>query len=276
MPRIFTMHRLRPSRRAMLAIAGALVAASACQRADLSAPAAREAPPPAAAAASPAAATSPVAADDAEVDIAHSASLAGVAEDADAEPADLADDRSYELPGPLHSAVTLEWLQQRFGKDNVRVQQLVGAEGMTAKGIVLFPDDPARRASVWMQDATRLRGISTLSVDANPSRWHHDNGVRIGMPLAELVARNGRPVSFYGFDWDYGGYVTDWHGGKLEPARDNPVGRGVRLGHADGAGARSYPQGDGEFRSDDKRWPRLGQVVQVAELVLSFPSEDDQ
>lgn len=32
------------------------------------------------------------------------------------------------------------------------------------------------------------------------------------MTLAELVKRNGAPISFYGLDWDYGGSVQDWHG----------------------------------------------------------------
>ena len=41
------------------------------------------------------------------------------------------------------------------------------------------------------------------------------NGIRRGMTLAEVEKLNGRPFVLVGFDWDYGGAVTDWKGGAL-------------------------------------------------------------
>ncbi len=42
-----------------------------------------------------------------------------------------------------------------------------------------------------------------------------DNGVKIGTTLSELVKLNGKPFTFTGFDWDYGGYAI-FEKGKLE------------------------------------------------------------
>jgi hypothetical protein len=36
------------------------------------------------------------------------------------------------------------------------------------------------------------------------------------MTLAQLEKLNGKPFTFSGFGWDYGGGVAGWGGGKLE------------------------------------------------------------
>ena len=178
---------------------------------------------------------------------------------------------AYLIPGDFSRGTDRTMLEQRFGAANVRVGEVPGAEGETFRGIVLFPDDPARRAYLYFDDEQALRGLETLRVFDLPSRWHLDNGVRIGMPLAELVQLNGQPVEFTGFDWDYGGAISNWHGGRLQPAQDAPVARAIRLGHED-AGDDAYPMGDATFSSDDPRYPELGQIARVEEIGVSFPA----
>ncbi len=122
----------------------------------------------------------------------HSASLAGVAEDADATPANLGDAGTYRLPGLFAPSTSVSWLRQRFGKANVHVADVPGGEGETSRGVILFPDDAARRAYLYFQDEKRLRGLSMVRVMDEGSRWQLDNGVAIGMPLSRLQALNGR------------------------------------------------------------------------------------
>lgn len=206
----------------------------------------------------------------------HSASLAGVANDADLAPADLSADATYLLPGAFAPDIRLEQLERRFGKANVQVGDVPGAEGETSRGAILFPDDPTRRAYLYFQDEEKLSGLQLVRVLDTNSRWHFADGVRIGMPLSELVAMNGKPIRFYGFDWDYGGVVTDWNGGKLAPAvQKDAISLGIRLGRVEDAPDNAYPSGDGEFASDDKRYPKLGSVAIVGEISASFPGEDD-
>jgi len=183
----------------------------------------------------------------------------------------------YVLPGALAHDLGLEQLRQLFGAGNVAIdERLPGAEGEQIRGVRLFGADPTRRARLYFQDSQALRGLSMVVVDDPGSRWRLDNGVAIGLPLAGLVRLNGKPLRFYGLDWDYGGIVTDWNGGALAPKDDDPVRRNARLGWAGDAPANAgAPVGDGEFSSDDPRYPQQGALLQVGELSVSFPGEDD-
>jgi len=213
-------------------------------------------------------------ADDAPVVSRPDAAIDSASPATDATPADAADPATWRLPGQFSAATTEAWLRQRFGDANVRVADVPGGEGETSRGILLFPDDPSRRAYLYFQDAQQLRGLSLVRVMDPGSHWRLDNGIGIGTPLSTLVAMNGKPIRFSGFDWDYGGGISDWNGGRLEPAGDQPQRPIVRLTHGE-APPRSYPMGDAVFSSDDPQYPHLGDVVSVGEIGMSFPGEDD-
>jgi len=202
-----------------------------------------------------------------EADTTHSASLAGAVRWADAEPADLDAETTYTLPGLIHADISLDNLRLAFGEDNVQLADLDGAEGEVIQGAVLFPGDPARRAELFFRNQERHSGIDAVRVRAGQSCWHLASGVRPGMTLADIVQANGAPVSFSGLDWDYGGTVTDWHGGKANPA-GAAAAVTVRLGHAENASG--YPVGDGTFRSDDERYPGQGTALRVDEIGVTF------
>jgi hypothetical protein len=202
-----------------------------------------------------------------------SASLAGVEHDADPDPASLRD--PFVLPGPLSAATGPDGLRRIYGAQNVVEADVPGAEGEKFHGVILFPKDAARIAYVYFQDEKTLTGLSLVRVFGPVSRWQLDNGIGIGTPLSEVLRRNGKPIRFYGLDWDYGGTITEWNGGRLAPRDDDPVRRAIHLGAREGAAARSYPMGDREFSSDDPRYPQLGENVVVNEIGVSFPGEDD-
>lgn len=188
--------------------------------------------------------------------------------------ADLAATASYVLPGAFAPDMDIESLEQRFGKDNVRPGEVPGAEGERVDGVVLFPDDPTRRAYLYFEDAQRNTGLSLVRVFDEGSRWRLDNDIGLGTPLSKLVAMNGKPIRFFGLDWDYGGAITDWNGGHLDPGND-AIRRGMNLGTRADIGERPYPMGDGEFASDDPKYPGLGTDLVVDAISVSFPGEDD-
>jgi hypothetical protein len=202
-----------------------------------------------------------------------SASLAGVEHDADPDPALPRD--PFVLPGPLSAAIGPDGLRRIYGAQNVVEGEVPGAEGEKFHGVILFPKDETRIAYVYFQDEKTLTGLSLVRVFGPVSRWQLDNGIGIGTPLSEVLRRNGKPIRFYGLDWDYGGTITEWNGGKLAPRDDDPVRRAIHLGAREGAAARSYPMGDREFSSDDPRYPKLGGSVVVNEIGVSFPGEED-
>jgi hypothetical protein len=188
--------------------------------------------------------------------------------------ADLAANASYVLPGAFAPDMDVERLARRFGKGNVRIGEVPGAEGERVDGAVLFPDDPARRAYLYFEDAQRHAGLALVRVFDQGSRWRLDNGIGLGTPLSKLVALNGKPIRFFGLDWDYGGTISDWAGGRLDPGND-PVRRNMTLGARADIGDRPYPMGDGEFASDDPKYPDLGTDLVVDGISVSFPGEDD-
>ncbi|QDQ73458.1 hypothetical protein FNZ56_06035 [Pseudoluteimonas lycopersici] len=181
---------------------------------------------------------------------------------------------SYVLPGDFAPDTDIERLARRFGKDNVRIGEVPGAEGERVDGVILFPDDASRRAYLYFEDAQRNTGLSLVRVFDDGSRWRLDNGIGIGTPLSDILRRNGKPIRFFGLDWDYGGAITNWNGGRLDPKHD-PVRRGMTLGARADIGERPYPMGDAEFSSDDAKYPDLGTDLVVDEISVSFPGEDD-
>lgn len=198
-----------------------------------------------------------------------------------ASPGEAADDASknaFLLPGAFAPDTTIAALRDRFGAAQVKVGDVPGAEGESFHGVILFPDDPAHRAYLYFQDAQALRGLSSVRVIDAGSRWQLDNGIAIGMTLAELVHRNGKPIRYTGLGWDYGGTIQDLGGGALARAQEGAVTRHWRLGvagDASQANAHDYPLGEATFSSDDPRYPRQGDAIVVDELWVAFPGEDD-
>lgn len=184
---------------------------------------------------------------------------------------------TWVLPGSLGPLTTRLQLEARFGKDNVREDTFDGAEGIgTFPALVVFPDDPRRRLELVLDADNPDAPIQELRVSSTDSLWHDASGLRAGMTLAELMELNGAPISFYGLQWDYGGTVQDWHGGRLANPVGNPLFHRVTLAARRDAGDVALPAGDTSFRSDDARWPTLGNDMIVREIGISWPGDGEQ
>lgn len=152
----------------------------------------------------------------------------------------------------LRSDDTLDTARARLGAPNIVPDTLPGAEGEAMAGWTMYPGHPTRELSVYLDEA----GLHPASIvaDEDVSEWRRADGVAIGMNSNELAELNGRPFDFLGFDWDYGGLVTDWNGGALARQGD-PTGS-VRLcppEPIEGMPPPDLPMGDAEFTSDDPR-----------------------
>ncbi len=183
---------------------------------------------------------------------------------------------AWDLPGSLQPLTTRLELEARFGKDNVREETFNGPEGNgTYPVLVVFPEDPRRRLEL-VQDADNPDApIVELRVSDPATHWRDANGLRPGMTLAELVTLNGAPISFYGLAWDYGGAVQNWHGGKLANVVDARTFHRVTLAARNDAADARVPEGDRSFRSDDARYPTVGDDLVVGELGISWPHEGE-
>jgi hypothetical protein len=193
---------------------------------------------------------------------------------------------AFVLPGDFAQSTTLAELQERFGPHEVRVDEQRLDDGTVERGVILFPDDPTRRAYVDFYDDATLEGIHAIVVRDRGSVWRGKNGVRVGMTFAELRAANDWPFYVSGF-WDDGtAYVRD----QWSPA----IGDDGRLGRLDvGEGEHMYfgvdlglkgpvadiPPGDyphdDNVSSDDPKYPRLGEIVEVTAIVASTSLDDE-
>ena len=138
------------------------------------------------------------------------------------------EDRTY-VPGVRFGMVTAtttpEQLVEYYGAENVRKDSIPLGKGYFVDGYTLFPDQPGEVALVYPDPERRVKDLQ-VTIDLEDTVWKSaQNGIGIGTTLEELERYNGRPLTFYGFDWDYGGVVTDWQdGGALKDHR-------VRLGY---------------------------------------------
>lgn len=177
------------------------------------------------------------------------------------------------LPGAFKASTTLDELRQRFGTQNLTIEKIPLAEGEETDGVILYRDDPSRRAYVYLRDAQDHASLNTILISDANSKWTTSDGIGMGMPLADLVQRNGAPIRFHGLGWDYGGTIDDWNGGRLAPAESGSGRLLIRLSPRPNLDKPNYPLGDGLFSSDDPNYPTAGQDLVVGEFALSFPEQ---
>lgn len=161
------------------------------------------------------------------------------------------DARIVDCRGPFAHDSSHARLVASFGARNVRYQQVHGAEGEKLWASVLYPRDPKARLELIWNDEKRRRA-PWMRIE-NASTWQSQNGIRVGMPLAEVERINGKPFNLSGFGWDYGGQVRDWRGGALS----RPLPGGCQIG-IDFYPAKDAPDealgnasGDQDFASDN-------------------------
>jgi len=80
---------------------------------------------------------------------------------------------------------------------------------------VLYPDSPNELNITWANASrTQIYDIR-ISIGGD---WKSSTGIRIGTTYDELNKLNDKPISFYGFGWDYSGAVV-WNEGKFEKSK---------------------------------------------------------
>ena len=191
----------------------------------------------------------------------------------------------FVLPGAFAQSTSVADLEARFGKANVKMADVPDYEGAPL-GVVLFSDDPTRRAYVGFHDAEQT-SLANIAVRDADSRWRGKEGVHIGMPFSELRQRNRKPFYFSGFDDQRrGGAHDQWSPslddkddqlGAFDVAADEHMSFGVDLHLRGEPPADAYPHDEASVSSDDPLYPRLGELAYVSgfEATTSLDDESD-
>ena len=178
--------------------------------------------------------------------------------------------RVIKCEGPFGPNASHADLVKAFGKNNVVSQEIDGAEREKIKASVLYPDDPkARLEFIWRDEKAQRR--PTLIRAKDRSAWATADGIHIGAALADIETMNGKAFKLSGFDWDYGGRVTDWRGGKLSKPQRGRCTLGVEFVHPEDAPEANLAKvsGDREFLSDNADMRAVEPFVGV--VTISYP-----
>lgn len=98
-----------------------------------------------------------------------------------------------------------------LGKNRIKEQPFYLGEGESAPGLVLYPDSPEEVEVLLDEDGLPMM----YRIQEEGSEWATAEGLKVGSSLADLEKINGQPFKLTGFDWDYGGTVTNWNGGTF-------------------------------------------------------------
>jgi len=157
-------------------------------------------------------------------------------------------------------------LVRRFGHSSLRSAEINIGEGMTMTGSILFPDDSLRRIEIVWVDVKSTARPARLQVSGRKSLWTIAPGISLGTSLTEVERFNGGPLTLTGFDWDYGGVITGFRGGRLQYLKGKTPDVFLQL-HPDPATSassdqlRASVQGDREFGSEIAAMQRLNPRV---------------
>lgn len=197
-------------------------------------------------------------------------------------------DPNFLLPGTFSEGTTVADLQARYGRENVQIVSQSIGDGGAGSSVVLFPDDPTRRAHVSFHDPENLESVARISVRDRNTRWRGKRGVYIGMSFAELVEVNGKSFGYWGFDSEYRGWAHDQWSisdetddgrlGLLDVDEAEHMYFNVELGLREPAAeipVSAYPHDEVSIISNDPRFPRLGELVEVTGIEVTTSLDDE-
>ncbi|MBN8480645.1 MAG: hypothetical protein J0L88_03535 [Xanthomonadales bacterium] len=193
------------------------------------------------------------------------------------------DTQALRLPGTWSELATRADFEARFGAANVRLVEARDGDAVS-RSLVLFADDPRRRATVRFHDDRALALLAAIEVRDADSLWRGKHGVRVGMTLAEVRRINGKPFHLSGFDaekrarardqWSPALDDADDRLGALDVDGDDRLYFGVDFALGPAAADGDWPR-DEYFSSDDPRWPALGDAL-VVSAFTAWSSLDDE
>ncbi|MDX1943446.1 MAG: hypothetical protein SFU99_22965 [Saprospiraceae bacterium] len=163
--------------------------------------------------------------------------------------------------GLITGSTTEAEVEKAYGEDNIEIKSLDVAEGEQREGVLVFPNTKNELEIIWELEAD-IGKPAFIRLGKENSDWRTAEGIGVGTTLEKLEELNGRPFTFYGFEWDYGGLVSDWNGGNISPYLI------IALIPQNFDKLSSDLLGEVQLSSDDPKVRALG--AKVGSIVLTF------
>ncbi len=111
------------------------------------------------------------------------------------------------------ASYSLEEIKQKHPNSNLKEDVGMFEEGTEEYPYcILYPDTQDELHITWAnEERTKINDIRF----ADAGKWKTNAGIQPGTSYDRLNELNGKPISFYGFGWDYSGAVV-WNEGNLE------------------------------------------------------------
>jgi hypothetical protein len=159
-------------------------------------------------------------------------------------------------------------LAAAFQTKNVAYTEVDAGAGSKVMASVLFAKDPKRRLEVWWSKPAS-RSDTHLIVINGQSNWAAPGDLRLGLTLAELEQRNGKPFKLLGFDKDNVATLSDWNGGQLSALPGGcKVGINLRADPKTPAAALSALPADHAYTSADAALRAVNPTV--SEILVAY------
>lgn len=123
--------------------------------------------------------------------------------------------------GKFTLSTPVEEIEKIVGTQNM-VYDSVFAEGdFATMKLVIYKGTPNELVFFSQEETPPFKNISSIHIEREDSPYTFENGIKIGTKIETLQKLNGAvPVSFTGFDWDYGGGFLSFNEGKLNKELD--------------------------------------------------------
>ena len=114
--------------------------------------------------------------------------------------------------GPLHLATSEDQLIRLYGPAVTRGS--VNASTKKTEPCTILWEGTENELRIAWKDDTKTK-IKAVYVMKPGGKWHMSEGTKVGLSMLDLTKVNQNPVSFYGFNWEYGGTIEGYGKGKL-------------------------------------------------------------
>ena len=168
--------------------------------------------------------------------------------------------------GPVTKNADIASLLKIYGNANVKDERICGPECADSIDVTRIYPDTNSEFTVYWKDSLYHRAISFIETRAENSPYHTAAGLKTGSTLQDLLKENGKPISFSGFGWDYGGYIQSFQKGNLDKT---PI--GFRLDVAETND--NFLLGDTELSTEMPAVKKALDKITVWTLSLSFIKE---
>ena len=175
---------------------------------------------------------------------------------------------SCEGLGPIRLTDSFDEIKKMVGEDNIKIDSHY-VEGMyEGQMTTLWPLTNKEAHIYWQEKEPPFTNISSIEINHPMSAWKFENGIKVGISMDELVKINGdKPITFYGFNWDYGGSISNFNGGAIDAQFPCLSGRFSPTEDAQNASDETAVSGD---RPIDTNVPALQHMgVQLSTLILT-------